>query len=306
MKAVAIHEYGSPSVLKYEDWDDPVAGEGELLVQTAAASINPIDYKMRSGAAKERFPVTFPAILGRDVAGVVLAVGKGVEGFEPGDRVMALTWKTYAELVAVKATDAVKLPEGLDLVESAALPLVLLTGEQLVTLGVKPQAGQTVLVSGANGAVGRAAVWTAKAAGAQVIAGVRKHSLKAAAELVNPWGADQLLALDDKDAMAELGFVDAVADTVGGETAQALLKKVRPGGVFASVVSPRVDPALHPTLRVEHVMTKPDSATLGKLAQAVVERHLKIPIDRMVPLAEAAEAQVAVEKGGIGKVLLTP
>ncbi|SNS34488.1 NADPH:quinone reductase [Granulicella rosea] len=306
MKVVAIHEYGGPSVLKLEEWDDPVAGEGELLVQTTAASINPIDYKMRSGAAKDRFPVTFPAVLGRDVSGVVMAVGAGVQGFEPGDRVMALTWKTYAELVVVKAADALKLPEGLDQVEAAALPLVLQTGEQLIRLGAKVQPGQTILITGALGAVGRAAVWTAKNAGASVIAGVREHDLKKAAELVNQWGADRLLALDDKDALGSLGFIDAVADTVGGETAQTLLGKIRPGGTYASVVGPPANAALHPTLTISPIMAKPDVPTLAKLAQAVVERHLRIPIDRMVPLADAALAHAVVEKGGIGKVLLTP
>jgi NADPH:quinone reductase-like Zn-dependent oxidoreductase len=300
MKAVVIHEYGPPSVLKYEDVDDPVAGDGEVLVKVSAASVNPIDWKMRSGAAKERFPVEFPWILGRDLSGIVRAVGPKVSGFEPGDKVLALAWKTYAELAIVKATELVKVPEGLDVVEAAAVPLVTLTGEQVIRLGAKIEPGQTVLVTGALGGVGRSAVWAAKQAGAVVIAGVRKRRLKEAEEV----GADQLLALDDKDALAKLGFIDAVADTVGGATAESLLIKVRPGGVFATVVSPPPDGALHPTIQVVRIMTKPDAESLEKLAQAVASGQLKIPIDRMLPLADAAEAQVAAEKGGIGKVLL--
>ena len=192
MKAVVLHEYGGPEKLKYEDVPDPVAGAGEVLVRVSASSVNPIDYKMRSGAAKERYPVEFPAILGRDISGVVRAIGEGVTGFAPGDKVMALTWKAYAELVVVPATELTLVPQGLDLVEAAALPLVTLTGEQLITVGTKIQQEQTVLVSGAVGSVGRSAVWTAKKAGAIVIAGVKKSQLKEAEGLK----AEQVLALE--------------------------------------------------------------------------------------------------------------
>src|SRR5207244_10047018 len=97
MKAVVLHEYGGPDKLKYEDVPDPVAKEGQVLVRVAATSVNPIDYKMRSGAVKDFFPLELPAILGRDVSGIVREVGSGVNGFKPGDKVMALGWKTYAE-----------------------------------------------------------------------------------------------------------------------------------------------------------------------------------------------------------------
>lgn len=300
MKAAVLHEFGGPSKLKYEDFDDPVAGEGEVLVRVAAASINPVDYKMRSGEAQGRFPVQFPAILGRDVAGIVRATGEGVTGFEPGSRVMALAWKTYAELVVVKATDLVEVPEHMELTTAAALPLVLLTGGQLIRLGTGIQSGQTVLITGAAGSVGRAAVRTARMAGARVIAGVRKSQLKEAHEL----GADEVLALDDADAVAKLGFLDAVADTVGHATAEALMAKVKQGGVFASVLGPPANAALHPTVRVVPVMAKPDASMLAELANEVAAGRLVIPIDRMLPLADAAEGQAAVEKGGIGKVLL--
>ena len=300
MKAVVLHEYGGPDKLKYEDVPDPVAGKGEVLVRVAASSVNPIDYKIRSGAVKDYFPVQFPAILGRDLSGTVRSVGEGVSGFAPGDKVMALANKTYAELAVVPAEDLAKVPEGLDLVEAAALPLVTTTGEQLITLGTKIQAGQTVLVAGALGGVGRSAVWTAKKAGAKVIAGVKKSQVKEAEGL----GADQVLALDDKAAVEKLGFIDAVADAVGGETAEMLLGKVKQGGVFASVLGPPGNATMHPTVRVEAVRAKPDAAMLRTMAEDILAKRFVIPIDRMVPLADAGEAQAAAEKGGIGKVLL--
>jgi NADPH:quinone reductase-like Zn-dependent oxidoreductase len=300
MKAVVLHQYGDPKELKLEDWQDPVAGDGEVLVRVAAASINPIDYKMRSGAAKERFPVEFPYILGRDVSGIVRAVGPGVEGFAPGDKVFAVSWHTYAELCVVKAVDLAKVPENLDLVHSAALPLVAITGEQLVRVAAEVQAGQTILVTGAAGAVGRCAVWTAKHLGAHVIAGVRGKQV----EMAKTLGADEVLALDDKDAMAKLGLLDAVADTVGGKLGEMLLGKVKQGGVYASVVGPPQNASLHPTVRIAAMMAKPDPAHMVELAEQVVAGRLTIPIDRMLPLADAAEGHAVAEKGGVGKILL--
>jgi NADPH:quinone reductase-like Zn-dependent oxidoreductase len=300
MKAVVLHEYGGPNKLIYEDVPDPVAGEGEVLVRVTATSVNPIDYKLRSGAAKDRFPLELPTILGRDISGIVREVGKGVSGFKPGDKVMALGNKAYAELAVVAAKDLAFVPENLDLVKAAALPLVTLTGEQLMTRGAKIQAGQTVLVTGALGSVGRSAVWTAKKAGAKVIAGVRKSQVKEAASL----GTDQVLAIDDEGALAKLGFIDAVADIVDGETAQKLLGKVKQGGIFASVLGPPANARMHPTVKIEAIQSTPDAAMLRTMAEDVAAGRLVIPIDRMLPLAQAGEAHAAAEKGGIGKILL--
>ncbi len=300
MKAVVLHEYGGPDKLKWEDAADPVAGEGEVLVRVSAASINPVDYKMRSGEAQARFPVEFPGIIGRDVAGVVRAVGAGVTGFEPGDKVFALAWHTYAELCVVKASDLAKVPEGMDVVHAAALPLVLVTGEQLIRLGTKLEEGQTVLVTGANGGVGRSAIRTAKKLGAKVIAGVRKSQLEEAKKL----GADEAIALDDEAAVKGLGFLDAVADTVGGKTGEMLLGKVKQGGVYASVVGPPANAGHHPTVRVEAVKAAPDPTRMLELAQDVLSGKLAIPIDRMIAMEDAGEGHAAAEKGGIGKVLL--
>jgi NADPH:quinone reductase-like Zn-dependent oxidoreductase len=300
MKAVVLHEYGGPEKLQYEEMPDPVAGDGEVLVRLAASSVNPIDFKLRSGAYQKFRPLQFPVVLGRDVAGTVRSVGAHVTGFAPGDRAMALSNATYAELVVVKAADLARVPEKLDLVEAAALPLVTLTGAQLILRAVKIEKGQTVLVTGAVGGVGRTAVYAAKKAGAVVFAGVRKSQLKQAAEL----GADEVIALDDEEAVAKLGLIDAVADTVGGETGAGLMAKVKPGGVFGSVVGPPANAKMNPTVRVAATQVTPDAAMLRTLAEDVAAGRFKIPIDRMVPLADAAEAQAAAEKGGIGKVLL--
>ena len=300
MKAIVLHEYGGPEQLKWEDCAEPVPAMGEVLVRVAAAGINPIDWKMRSGEARAHYPLTFPAILGRDLSGTVQAVGPGVTGFNPGDSVFAVASHTYAEFCVVKATELALVPEGLDLIRAAALPLVTITGDQLVRLGTAIGHGQTLLVIGANGSVGRSAVRAAREAGAEVIAGVRKSQLEEARTI----NANRLIALDDEAAMRKLGLVDAIADTVGGKTAAGLLMTVKPGGVFATVVGPPPKELLDPAIRIQPVVATPDPQRMVHLAHEVVRGRLVIPIERMMPLQEAAQAQAAAEMGGLGKVLL--
>ncbi|MES2392795.1 MAG: NADP-dependent oxidoreductase [Acidobacteriota bacterium] len=300
MKAVVLHEYGPPKNLKYEDFTDPQPGPGEVLIRVQAVSVNPIDWKMRSGAAKERFPVQFPAILGRDAAGIVREVGPGVEGFAPGDHVFTLTQRTYAELTVVKATELAKIPEGLELTTAAAVPLISVTGDQLMRDGAKAEKGQTILLTGALGSVGRIALYAAKEIGANVIAGVRKNQIAEAKSL----GAIEAIDLTDKEAIASLGLVDAVADTIGGATATTLIGHVKPGGNYGSVVGPPSNAALHPTVQVNAIMAHPDANTYVHYGEAIRDKKLIISIDRMLPLAQAAEAHTAGEKGGVGKIIL--
>jgi NADPH:quinone reductase-like Zn-dependent oxidoreductase len=300
MKAVVLHEYGGPDKLKYQDWNDPQAADGKILVRVAAAGINPIDWKIRSGAMKDFMPLEFPAILGYDYSGIVQSVGKGVEGYAEGDKVFGRAGQAYAEFLVADLAGLSKLPDGLDLIEAAALPVVLNTGEQLITQVGKVQAGQTVIVTGALGAVGRTAVWVAKKLGAHVIAGVRGSQKEAAAEL----GADALLALDSRQEMDALGPVDVVADTIGGSVGDALLAKVKPGGIFASVVGPPANAGSYPAIKVEAFGSHPDAAGMRSLAEDIANGKFRIPIDRRIPLADAAKAHAEAEKGGSGKVLL--
>jgi NADPH:quinone reductase-like Zn-dependent oxidoreductase len=300
VKAIVMHEYGGPEVFRFEDFPDPVPGEGELLVRVIAASINPIDVKRRAGATKDFYPVAFPGVIGVDFSGEVIALGAGVKGFSMGDRVFGMADKTYAELCVVKAAIVAKIPGGLDTVEAAAIPLVTTTGNQLIAVGTGVQAGQTVLVTGAVGSVGRSAVFTAKERGAKVIAGVLKKQLQEAAKI----GVDQVIATDDDGAIAKLPLLDAVADAVNGKTAEKLMSKVKKGGVFASVLGGPQNAKDYPDVKVVPVYAQADSKILLQMAQAVMAGKLIIPIGMKLPLKDAEKGHAAVAKGGAGKVLL--
>ena len=299
MKAVVVHKYGGPEVLKFEDYPDPVPGAGEVLVRVAAASVNPLDYKRRAGLTDDYYPIHFPGLIGVDMAGTIVKIGPEVQGFSVGDQVFSMADNTYAELCVVSAAILAKVPKGLDLIQAAALPLVTITGNQLLSAtGIK--AGQTVLVAGAVGNVGRSAVFTAKQRGATVIAGVLKRQVDEARTA----GADQAVATDDDTAIANLPPLDAVADTIDGRTAGKLIAKVKPGGVFATVLRAPQNAAKYPDVKVVPVFSKFDRKTLEFMAEAVRDGKLVIPISETLPLRQAAEAQAAAEKGVAGKILL--
>jgi NADPH:quinone reductase-like Zn-dependent oxidoreductase len=301
MKAIVVNQYGGPEVIKFEEYPDPAPGPGEVLVRVAATSVNPIDCKRRAGLTKDWYPIKFPGLIGIDIAGNVVKIGPGVEGFSVGDQVFAMADNTYAELCVVKAAVLAKVPEGLDLIRAAALPLVTTTGNQLL-LATEINAGQTVLVAGAVGNVGRSAVFTAKTRGATVIAGVLKSQIDDAKTI----GADQVVATDDDTVIANLPPLDAVADAVGGRAGEKLIARVKPGGVYSSVVGTPRNAAEYPSVKVAFVFSKFDRKTLEFMAEAVRDGKLVIPISQKLPLSEAARAQAAAEKGGGGKILLIP
>ncbi len=302
MKAVVLHEYGGPDVLKFEDnVPQPHVSGSTVLIAAAAASVNPINWKLRSGMLRMNSPLSFPAILGRDVSGIVRQVGANVKHFKPGDRVLALTNKTYAEFVAVDDSDVTHLPDGLDLADTAAIPLVSLTGDQLVRLATNVQKGQVVLVTGALGGVGRAAVHAAKKLGAQVIAGVRGRELEAARSL----GVSGVLAIDDDRAIENFPLVDAIADTVGGDVAAKLIARVKPNGSFGyATMLPAGAAATNPTVKTARVGARPDPSKVREFADDVRDSKFILPIGRRMPLRDAAEAHRLGEKGGIGKIIL--
>lgn len=302
MKASVIYQYGGPEEFKYEEYPDPVPGAGEVLVRVAAASINPVDLFERTGMLKDWKPLRFPGVIGWDMAGTVIELGPDVENLLVGDRVLAWTYHTYAELCVVNTQILAKVPEGVDLLEAATLPLVGTTGSQLISVASGLRSGQTVLISGAAGGVGRAAVYTAKQMGAFVIAGVRRSQLDSAADM----GADRFVALDDEKALSDLEAVDIVANTVRGKTAEWLLGKVKKDGVFASVTGAPDNANDYPSVKVNSFVSKQDAATLLYCATGLRQGKLRIPIDRKLPLSKARQGHEAMQQGVDGKILLIP
>lgn len=302
MKAVVLEEFGDVDKLQIEDVDDPEVGTGEVLVRVRATSINPVDWKIRRGDSKGRNPVELPAILGRDLAGEVERVGPGVTGFNKGQRVMALAAGTYAELTTAKADVLAPIPEKLTFEQAAALPLVLTTGAQLIERAIKITAGQRVLVLGALGGVGRTAVHVALQHGAHVIAGVRTNQIEQAKLLP----AQEVVAVDDEDALYKLHDLDAVADAVGGTVAGRAIKTLKAGGVFGTVLAPPKDAEQLP-VEIRTMRAEPDASRLYELADDVARGSLIIPIAKVLPLDQIREAQREAEEGHPhGKIILKP
>lgn len=288
--------------MTYQDMPDPQLRAGDVLVKVAGIGINPEDMLERNGVLKDSYPLEFPAIIGLDVSGIVIATGDHVTDLNIGDRVCGWSYHTYAELVADKSAYFARVPDSMDLVDAAAIPLVGVTGSQLVGVAGELQSGQTVLVSGAAGAVGRCAVFAAKMIGAHVTAGVLRSQLDQAQSI----GADETVALDDPAAFAKIGQVDLVANTLRGTSATGLLSKVKDGGIFASVTGAPDGSDAYPKVRVVPFQSKQDRGTIELIAHAINDGKMRIPIGLRAELKNAGDAQAAFTKGGIGKVLLLP
>jgi NADPH:quinone reductase-like Zn-dependent oxidoreductase len=299
MKAVVIDGFGGVDQLHMQEVDDPAVGPGEVLVRIRATSVNPVDLKIRNGSAAKRMGVELPAILGRDLAGEVVRAGEGVVGFPKGMRVMAMANGTYAELTTAKADVLAPIPDKLSFEQAAALPLILLTGAQLIERAIKVEPGWTVLILGALGSVGRSAVHVAQQRGARVIAGVRASQLEEAKSL----GAAEVIAVDDRKQLEKLHDLDAVADTVGGPTAARALKALKPGGVFGTVVGAPADAAQH-NVKVAAMQAVPDASRLYELADQVARGEFKIPIAKTIPLDQVQEAHREAENHPNGKIVL--
>jgi NADPH:quinone reductase-like Zn-dependent oxidoreductase len=299
MKAAVLVGFGGVDQLELREVAEPQTGPGQVKVRVVATSINPIDWKLREGMKRPGMALELPAILGRDASGEVVEVGSGVTRFRPGARVTGLVMGAYAERVVAKDEAWAEVPEVLNLEDAAALPLVTLTGSQLVEEALAPRPTATILVTGALGSVGRTAVFAAKRLGATVWAGVRRNQKDAAEAL----GVDGVVGLDDEIDCRRLPTLDGIADTVGASVTERLLDRVRRGGVVASVAS---DPkgAQDRGLEVRHHWAHPHPERLAALVRAVAEGALVIPIAKRFPLAQIRDAQQFAERGAGGKVIV--
>lgn len=306
MKAVRIHAYGGRDVLCYEEAPRPVPAEGEVLIRVYASSVNPFDCAARSGYLTSYFNYTLPLILGTDVSGTIEEVGPGVTGFAPGDNVYARAGVTrdgsYAEYVAVPATDVAAKPQSVDHFHAAALPHVTLTAWQALVEVAKLAPGQTVLIHAAAGGVGHVAVQLSKILGAKTI-GTASVNLEGLQKLEVDESIDYTLnAFEDS-----VRDVDVVLDLVGGDTQQRSWAVMRPGGILiATVQPPSEETAASHGVRQHFVQTTPPiGQVLTEVAALVDSGQLKPLVSTVLPLYEIEKAHEMVEgKHTHGKVVL--
>ncbi|MFD7659406.1 NADP-dependent oxidoreductase [Actinosynnema sp. NPDC059797] len=307
MRAISQSSFGGPEVLTEVDVPKPQAGPTEVLVAVRAAGVNPADAKWRAGAALFGEP---PFVLGWDVSGVVEEVGVGVTTHRPGDEVFGMPLfprqaGAYAEYVVAPSRQFVAKPAALDHPHAAALPLVGLTAWQSLVETADVREGQRVLVHAAAGGVGHVAVQIAKARGAHVIAtaSAAKH------DFVRELGADEVVDYTAVDFANVVRDVDVAFDTVGGDTGVRSVPTVRDGGVVVTILGNTEQDlarAAGDRVRAAAVLVEPDRLGLLGLADLVDRGLLRVELDSVLPLAEAAKAHELIESGRTrGKIVLT-
>jgi NADPH:quinone reductase-like Zn-dependent oxidoreductase len=288
MKAVYIEKFGGPEVLKYGDLPDPVAGPGQIVVDTTAASVNGADWKVRAGHYGQG---TFPIILGRDFSGTVDALGEGVTDLRIGDEVFGVLEAgregAFAEKVAVGAAIVAKKPSALSHVDAAALVLTGLTAIRSLEDTLKLKAGETILIQGGAGGVGSFAIQLAKHLGARVITTASAANLAYLREL----GADEVIDYNTTDFTKVVSNCEAVFETVGGEVAMRSFAVLKPGGRAAFIAS---GPQAPKPERGDVTSLRPAVARARAPLQRIVELYqsgaVRPPHVTVYRLAEAADA----------------
>jgi NADPH:quinone reductase-like Zn-dependent oxidoreductase len=294
MKAAQISSYGGPEVIRVtRDAARPRPVEGQVLVAVQAASLNPVDTGIRSGAMQQMLALQFPATLGGDFAGVVAEVGSKVGDFKAGDEVYGQGTPllggtgTLAEYVVARAEMTARKPRTLDFTTAAALPLVGASAVQAIIDHMNVQRGQRILIHGAGGGVGSIALQIAKHLGAYVIATAFTDDV----EFVRRLGADDVIDASAQTFEQVVRDIDGVLDTAGGDTASRSYDVLKRGGVLVSMVA-QPDEARMKELGVKAIgqFTQPTTERLTKLAQLVDAGIVKPTIDRVFSLDDAAAA----------------
>jgi NADPH:quinone reductase-like Zn-dependent oxidoreductase len=306
MKAVRIHEYGGPEVLRYEDAPRPRPCSGEVLIRVHAAGVNPIDWKVRQGFAKERLKYKMPFIPGWDVSGVIETVAPGVTRLKSGDEVYCRPDisrdGSYADYMVVKESEVALKPESIDHVSAAAIPLAALTAWQTLFDAAKLTAGQSVLIHGAAGGVGTFAVQFAKLKGARVIGTASKKNH----DFLRSLGADELIDYNAVKFEDVVHDVDVVLDTVTGETEVRSYQVMKKGGIYVSILAPpSPEKAAQHGVRCAHTFVQANPEQLREIAKLVDSGKVKPIIEKVFPLAEARAAQESNASGHTrGKIVL--
>lgn len=305
MQAVRIHHFGGPDVMELDDIGRPAPGQDEVLIRVVAASVNPVDAKMREG----KYPIVtdkdLPYVLGRDVSGIVEATGEAVTTFHADDEVYSFLSPEnggYEEFVIARADDVAVKPKSLDHVGAAAVPLAGITAWQGLFDHGRLHPGQRVLIHGGAGGVGHFAIQFAKAKGAWVATTVSEKDK----DFVTDLGADQVVDYKSERFEDVVDPVDLVFDLISGETQDRSFSVVKRGGSMISTLSePDQQRAEEAGIRVGRYTAQPTGAQLREIGALIDAGKVKVVVDRTFRLTQAAEAQAALKDEHIrGKVVL--
>jgi NADPH:quinone reductase-like Zn-dependent oxidoreductase len=292
MKAVRMHGYGGPEVLKYEDAPRPEPAEGEVLVKVHAAAVNPVDWKIRAGYMRSFRDYPMPFILGWDFSGTIEEVGRGVApAWKAGDEVYSRPDigrnGAYADYIAVRASEIQRKPKSLDHVHSAAIPLAALTAWQAMFDAAQLRAGQRILIHAAAGGVGTFAVQLARGKGAYVIGTASKRNH----DFVKELGADEVIDYQTTRFEDAVHDVDVVLDALSGETRDRSWQVLKKGGILVSILGqPSQEDAARHGVRGAGIFVQPNAAQLAELVNLANAGKVRPVIDAVLPLAEAARA----------------
>ena len=305
MKAVRLHGYGGPEMLRYEDCPRPEPVAGEVLVRVHAAGVNPVDWKIRAGYARGFLDYSLPIVIGWDLSGVVESVGAGVSEWKPADEVYSrpdiLRAGAYAEYIVVRASEIALKPKSLDHAHAAAIPLAALTAWQALEAGGL-SANQKVLIHAAAGGVGIFAVQFAKLKGARVAGTASGRNQEFLKEL----GVDQPINYETTRFEDVVNDADMVLDAMAGEIRTRSWKTLKKGGILISILGPASEEVARAhRVRQAGVMVQANGAQLAEIARLVDAGKLKVYLDAVLPLNEVAKAHEMNATGHTrGKIVL--
>jgi NADPH:quinone reductase-like Zn-dependent oxidoreductase len=304
MKAIRIHDYGGPGQLQFEDVPVPEAGGGQVLVRVHAASVNPIDYKLASGAMRQFMPLALPWVPGGDFSGVIEAVGPGAAGVKAGDAVYGNSQGggAYAQFVAIPAATIAPKPERLSHVEAASVPIAAQTAWQALFDHGQLSRRQTVLIHAAAGGVGTFAVQLAHWKGARALA----TASAANTDYLRSLGADEVIDYRATPFEAVAREVDLVLDLVGGETqARSFAVLKRGGRLVATAQPPSEEEAAKHGVQAVMMGMRPATEGLAQLGELLEAGTLRTVVTRTYPLSQAREAWGEALSGHTrGKIVL--
>jgi len=292
MKAIVVHEFGGPEVLKYEDVPEPKPKEDEMLVRVIAAGVNPVDDGLRSGHYSKYFGPKPPFTPGSDIAGIVEKTGAKITKFKVGDAVYAYLdldrGGGYAEYAITNEKEAALKPNLLTFEEAAATPIVALTAWQALIDTAKLRAGQTVLIHGGSGGVGTFAIQIAKARGAKVLATASTPNQ----DLLKQLGADVAIDYTKQKFEDVAKDVDVVLDCVGKDTLQRSYGVVKKGGFLVTIVaSPDPLELEKHGIHGSDLSVAPNSSELTEIRNLIEQKKIKVVVSKTLPLTNAAKAQ---------------